>query len=224
MAMTELPTGSRHPVAAPQPLFTGPLPGEPQGMLFVLSGPSGVGKDSVIRALKAEGFPLQYVVTVTTRPRRPTEVHGRDYFFVSPAEFQRLKDQGRLLEWAVVHGHEYGTPLDQVQAALAAGQDVLLKIDVQGAAQVKRRVPGAVFIFLAPPSLEDLAARLAQRGTESPEALARRLADAQAELQRLREYDYVVINRAGALEMAVAHLKAIITAERLRVQPRRTRL
>ncbi len=222
--MTELPTGHRPPAAADQPLFRGPLPGEPQGILFVLSGPSGVGKDSVLRALRAEGFPLRFVVTVTTRPQRPGEVHGRDYFFVSPAEFQRLKDQGRLLEWAVVHGHEYGTPLDQVQSALLAGQDVLLKIDVQGAAQVKRRVPGAVFIFLAPPSLEDLAARLIQRGTESPAALARRLADARLELQRLPEYDYVVVNRAGALETAVAHLKAIITAERLRVQPRRSRL
>lgn len=191
------------------------------GLLFVLSGPSGVGKDALIAALKAQGFPLHYTVTVTTRPRRPAEADGVDYHFVAPAAFDELRAAGELLEWAEVHGHLYGTPRAQVRAALAAGKNVLLKIDVQGAASVRRLVPDAVLIFLAPPSLEALRAQMAQRGTESPEELARRLRDAAAELEQIASYDYLVVNRTGRLAEAVEQVKAIIIAESCRIAPRR---
>lgn len=191
-----------------------------RSLLFVLSGPSGAGKDAVIDALKAERYPLHYTVTVTTRPRRDHEVPGVSYHFVSPEEFARLRDVGELLEWANVHGFEYGTPVRQVREAMRAGKDALLKIDVQGAAQVKARVPGCVFIFLGPPSMDELARRLAERGTESRESYEQRLRNAAAELRAVVEYDYVVVNRTGRLPEAVAQVKAIVEAERLRVKPR----
>ena len=191
-----------------------------RNLLFVLSGPSGVGKDALISALKTEKYPLHYVVTVTTRPRRETEVDGVSYHFATPLEFARLREAGELLEWANVHGYDYGTPARQVREALQSGWDVLLKIDVQGAAQVKARVPGGVFIFLGPPSVEELVDRLARRGTESAEDLQERIRNASREMQALRNYDYLVVNREGRLPEAVAQVKAIIEAERLRTRPR----
>jgi len=189
-------------------------------LLFVFSGPSGVGKDTVINALKHQGVPMHFAVTMTTRPMRPGEKNGVDYYFVTPAEFRAAIERDELLEWAEVHGHLYGTPRTQVRRALASGQDVMLKIDVQGAAQVKQRVPEAVFIFLAPPSQEQLIERLRSRGTECGEVLQRRLANARAEMARLPEYDYVVVNHEGRIDEAVYQVKAIITAEKLRVRPR----
>lgn len=191
-----------------------------RSLLFVLSGPSGVGKDALISALKQKGYPLHYTVTVTTRPRRPAEVEGVHYHFATPAEFARLREAGELLEWANVSGYEYGTPARQVREALRAGKDVLLKIDVQGAAQVKARVPECVRIFLGPPSMEELLARLSGRGTESGEHLRRKIAATVDEIRAVAGYDYVVVNRAGQLAEAVAHVEAIIQAERLRVRPR----
>ena len=191
-----------------------------RSLLFVLSGPSGVGKDALINALKAEDYPLHYTVTVTTRPPRPGEVHGVSYHFATPAEFAHLREAGELLEWANVHGYEYGTPARQVRKALESGWDTLLKIDVQGAAQVKARVPQGVFIFLGPPSMDELIARLARRGTEAAGYLDRKIRDTYVEMAAVSGYDYVVINREGRLAEAVAQVKAIIEAERLRVRPR----
>lgn len=196
----------------------------PPGLLFVLSGPSGAGKDTVISDLKRQGLPVHFAVTLTTRPIRPAEVDGVDYFFVSVAGFHRLQQQGALLESALVHGHHYGTPREQVLAALRSGQHVLLKIDVQGAAQVKQLLPDAVFIFLAPSSVGELVSRLVNRATESPEEQARRLRDAHCEMQNLSAYDYVVLNREGRVAEAVEYIKSIIIAEQSRVHPRRIEL
>lgn len=141
----------------------------PACLLFVLSGPSGVGKDALLRCLKEEGDAPRQVVTATTRPRRPGEKDGEDYFFVSEGEFDRMRQQGELLEWARVLSYFYGTPVAQVRDALRAGNDVLLKIDVQGALQIRRQFPEAILIFLAPSVTEDLARRMRERGVEAGE-------------------------------------------------------
>jgi guanylate kinase len=194
------------------------------GLLVVLSGPSGAGKDAVLHDLRQSSFPITRVVTVTTRPPRPNEVPGKDYHFVTPEEFDRLRDAGKLLEWAEVYGTPYGTPIDDVRAALDRGETVLLKIDVQGAAQVKRKVPDAVFIYLGPGSFDELVRRLRGRGTETEAGFARRVEQARDELRQLPTYDYLVVNRDGELGCAVEQVKAIITAERLRVRPRQIQL
>jgi guanylate kinase len=193
---------------------------EARPLLIVLSGPSGVGKDAVIMALKRLGLPIHFTVTVTTRSKRSNEVDGVDYCFTSPEEFVAMRERGELLEWALVHGNFYGTPVAQIRRALENSQDALLKIDVQGAAQVKKRIPDAVFIFLAPPSFEELIRRLCSRGTESESDRERRTNDAREEMRHLSAYDYVVVNWQGKLEQAVEQIKAIITAEKLRVHAR----
>lgn len=190
------------------------------GLLVILSGPSGVGKDSVIDALTQSGFPLTKIVTATTRPKRHNEVNGKDYYFLTPEEFTAWREQGRFLEWAEIYGRFYGTPKEGVRRALAAGETVLLKIDVQGAAQIKAKVPNAVYIFLGPGSVDELVQRLGRRGTETEEQFQRRIQDARWELAQLPEYEYVVINRQGGLGCATAQIKAIIVAERLRAHPR----
>jgi guanylate kinase len=192
----------------------------PPSLLFVLSGPSGVGKDTVITALKQQNIPLHFTVTLTTRIKRPDEIEGINYHFVSLSQFEELQHRGALLEWAIVHGNCYGTPLDQVREALLGGKDVLLKIDVQGAAKVKEQVPDAVFIFLAPPSLEALTPRLVNRGTESPQERTRRLRDAVEEVRQWAAYDYVVVNQEGRVDEAVERIKSIIVAEKCRAHPR----
>ncbi|MBI3967064.1 MAG: guanylate kinase [Chloroflexi bacterium] len=194
------------------------------GVLFVISGPSGVGKDTVIAKLKEEHVPLHYTVTMTTRKRRPGEVDGVSYYFVERPEFEELQARGELLEAAVVHGELYGTPLRQVREALAKGRDVLLKIDVQGAATIKDKLPDAVFIFLAPGSQEDLVHRMAHRASESEAEFRLRLHNATGELSHLYLYDYVVVNRHGKLDEAVEKVKAIITAEGCRVDRRPNRI
>ncbi|MBI2940127.1 MAG: guanylate kinase [Chloroflexi bacterium] len=191
-----------------------------RGLLIVLSGPSGVGKDALIAELKRERWPCHFAITTTTRPRRANETDGIHYHFVTPERFASMREGGELLEWAVVHGREYGTPVLRVREALAAGRDVLLKIDVQGADQVRRRVPGALLIFLAPVSMAELIDRLRRRGTESGAELERRIATACDEMRRLPGYDYIVVNREGGLADAVATFKAIVVAEHARVQPR----
>lgn len=196
--------------------------GEPaSGLVFVLTGPSGVGKDTVTSRLKAERFPLDFCVTVTTRRQRPGEVHGVNYYFVSDEEFQRLLRQGCLLEHAVVHGNNYGIPLFRVREGLRKGQDILITVDVQGAETLRRKIPNAIFIFLAPERLEDLAPRLAQRATETEEERRLRLETAAREMEHQRHFDYVVVNRTGRLDETVEKIKAIVTAERCRVHPRR---
>jgi len=198
--------------------------GAPSGMLFVLSGPSGAGKDAVMARLQEEGFPLRFGVTATTRRRRAGEIHGVDYFFVSGSEFDRMIGEDQLLEWAVVHGNRYGVPRIQTRELIRNGQDVLVRVDVQGAAAIRSRVAGAVLIFLTVPSLEALKARLMKRNTETPEELAIRLANAREEMRRQDEFDYLVVNDDGGLDEAVEKVKAIVTAEKCRVHRREARV
>src|SRR3989441_9503985 len=191
-----------------------------QGLLFVLSAPSGTGKDTVINALKQQGMDFYVVASVTTRAPRPGESEGNPYHFISEEEFKQLVDEGELLEYANVHGNWYGQPRQVIRDNLRAGRDVLLKIDVQGAASIRRKVPQAIFIFLVPSSLEELAQRLATRQTETEEERLRRLADARKELMQQSWYDYVVVNRQGHLQEAVDQLRAIMLAEHARTHPR----
>ena len=194
---------------------------EPQPLLVVLSGPSGAGKDAVLKRMKELGYPFHFVVTVTTRPKRPGEVDGVDYHFVSEEEFAEMLARGELLEHAIVYGQHKGIPKRQVREALASGKDVILRIDVQGAATIRKLVPEAVLIFLTAPSEKELLRRLKRRKTETPEELERRIATVREEMKRLPEFDYVVVNRDGALDEAVKTIAAIITAEKCRVKQRK---
>jgi guanylate kinase len=165
-----------------------------KGRLFVLSGPSGSGKDTVLARVLGRVPSLTRCVTRTTRVQRAGEVNGFDYEFVSEQEFQRLIDAGDFLEWALVHGNYYGTPLSGVRKLREKGRDVVLKIDVQGAEQIRRRAPDAITIFVLPPSKAELESRLRGRHTDSEEAIERRLADALREMEESSKYDYVVVN------------------------------
>ena len=192
------------------------------GRVFVVSGPSGGGKTTVVNALLKRMPTLVRSVSVTTRRRRPSERDGFDYRFLSWQTFRRLRSRGALLEWATVHQAFYGTPRATVERALARGRDVILSIDVQGARQVRRRLGSrAVLVFLKPPSLSALRARLLKRRTETPQTLHKRLAVARRELSCVRWYDYAVVNRRVA--EAAEQLKAIVLAERARVQARNRR-
>jgi guanylate kinase len=193
-------------------------------LLIVLSGPSGVGKDAVLTAIKKKGDPLHYTVTATTRPRRPGEKDGVDYHFISKVEFERMIEKNELVEWANVYGNLYGVPKWELQRALARGQDVIVKVDVQGAATIKKMAPQAVFIFLAPPSTEDLKERLKQRKTESKIDLDLRIKAAQEEMSSLSMFDYVVVNQKNSVELAVSQIEAIIAAEKCRVKQRSVKL
>jgi guanylate kinase len=193
-------------------------------LLVVISGPSGVGKDSVLRGLKEQGLPFRFVPTMNTRPKRADEVDGVDYFFVTTAEFVTLLEQGELLEHAVVYGDYKGIPKKPIREALESGQDVVLRVDVQGAATLKRLIPEAIFIFLTARNEDELVARLQNRKTESVESLRIRIATAREELQRIPEFDYVVVNQADRLAEAVQDVIGIIRAEHCRVQPRVVKL
>ena len=189
-----------------------------QPLLVVLSGPSGAGKDAVIAKLKDSDFPIERVVTVTTRPRRAIESESVDYHFVSPEKFQEMIRGKKLLEWANVYGNWYGVPQEAVKQALERGQDVMLRTDVQGAATIKKTMPQAILIFLMPASMEELDARLKQRHTESSLDLAVRTRIAEEEIKKLPLFDYVVFNRQGEIDSAVADIKAILRAEKCRVK------
>jgi len=188
-----------------------------RGIAFVIAGPSGAGKSSVISALLSRDPKLTFSVSATTRPRRPEEVHGRDYYFISEEEFDRLIAEEALLEWTVYQGHRYGTPKSEVVDRLKQGLDVVLNVEVHGAKAIRQANLGfpVVLIFLIPPSWEELVERVRRRGTESPEALAERLRIAREELKHIPEFDYLVIN--DRLEEAVARVEAIIKAERMRI-------
>jgi len=194
------------------------LPVKP--LLIILSGLSGAGKDSVLNELKKFAQPPETIITVTTRPRRHNEKDGVHYTFVSPEKFQAMIDDGQMLEWATVYGNRYGAPREPVKKALESGKDVIIKVDVQGAATYKKIVPQAVFIFLSPPSIEDCAPRLKERCTESPAELELRLETARKEMEMLHIFDYIVINRHNELDKAAAEIMAIIAAEKCRVKPR----
>ncbi|MGC8779624.1 MAG: guanylate kinase [Anaerolineae bacterium] len=191
--------------------------GEPRPLLVVISGPSGVGKDVTIRRMKERRYPFHFVVTATTRPRRPDEVDGVDYHFVSTETFERMIAEGELLEYAVVYGQYKGIPKAAVRAALASGHDVIMRIDVQGAATVRRLVPEAVTIFLTAESEEALVQRLRRRRTESEEQLRQRIKTACEELRRVGEFKYRVVNRECALDATVDAILAIMQAEKCRV-------
>ncbi len=193
------------------------LPAKP--LLIVLSGPSGAGKDAVLSRLKESGYPLEFVTTVTTRPQRAREKNVA-YHFISEENFQRMMTNKELLEWAKVYGNWYGVPKEPVRQALEAGRDTIIKIDVQGAATIKKILPQAVFIFLMPPSREELASRLKDRRTELPLDLDLRLKTAEEEIEQLPLFDYVVVNKQDEIDSAVSAIKAIITAEKSRVAPR----
>jgi guanylate kinase len=204
----------------------GMIDGAPGAMVVIVSGPSGVGKDTVISSLcLVPTEPERYFVTTcTTRPRREYEIEGVHYHFLTVDEFERRNAAGGFLESNLVHGHWYGTPRDQVRAALAAGRDAILKIDVQGAAVVKQKVPEALLVFLVPPSLEDLFSRLQSRATETADELDIRQRNAALELARQDDYDHVVVNETGQVARTAARVDEIIRAEKAAHPDRRTRV
>jgi guanylate kinase len=211
-----------------RPDFT--IDGAPGAMLVIISGPSGVGKDTIIDALRklerdtGRDDERRYVVTVTTRERRPGEVDGVDYHFVSREEFLRIRDARGFLEANEVHGNWYGSPRDQVRAAVTIGKDAILKIDVQGAQVVKQQVSQALLIFVTPPTLETLFQRLRTRATETADELELRQRNAALELARQGDYDHVVTNETGQVEQTARAIDAIIAEEHRRHAERRVRV
>ena len=196
----------------------------PQPLLIVISGPSGVGKDTVMQRMKERGLPFHFVVTATTRPQRPAEIHGRDYFFVSKEEFARMIDEDDLIEHAMVYGDYKGIPKEQVREALTSGMDVVMRIDVQGAETVRRLAPDALMIFITTENEQDLVHRLETRKTETADSLALRIATARKELKRVAAFDYLIVNREFHLDETVDTIRAIIDAEHHRVKPRKVEL
>jgi guanylate kinase len=188
----------------------------PGGFLLVISGPSGAGKGTLVERLVAQRPECLFSVSATTRPQRPGEMNGVQYEFVSREDFERSRSAGQFLEWAEVHGQLYATPARFVDEGVRAGRVVVLDVDVQGGASVRRARPEAVSVFIYPPSIEALRARLLARNTDSAEVVERRLRNAPAELEQYREYDYLVMN--DELEHAVAQLVAIVDTERARVR------
>ena len=186
-----------------------------RGLLIVISGASGTGKGTVCKKLLADLPKIAYSISATTRNPRPGEIDGKEYYFLSVAEFKSWISEEKFLEYAEVYGNFYGTPLNKIEERLSRGEDILLEIDVQGALNVKKKCPEGVYIFLVPPSLNELKNRIEGRGTENPESLARRLKNAVAEIKIGLEYDYVVVN--DDINAAAEQIKAILTAERLKV-------
>mgnify|MGYP006303943519 CR=1 FL=1 len=195
-------------------------PSESPPLLIVISGSSGAGKDAAIERMKQQRLPFCFVVTTTTRECRTNEVPGVHYNFVSVDEFHRLVEAGEMLEWAKVYDNYYGVPRASVRDALSTGRDVVVKVDVQGAATIRKVVPGAVLIFIQPPSMEELERRLRNRHSETPEELAVRLGKAAHEYEQLPLFDYVLTNYPGRIEDVVREVQAITTAEKCRVEPR----
>jgi len=197
---------------------------QPIPLLIVISGPSGVGKDSVLQSMKKRELRFHFVVTVTTRRPRQGEIEGVDYFFVSPQQYAEMLANGEFLEHASVYEDCYGIPKQQIMQAFASGKDVVLRVDVQGAATIRRLCPEALLIFLMPRSMAELVGRLQARKTESPEALALRKKTAIEEMGRVSEFDYVVVNGDGQLDGTVDNILAIIKAEHHCVHPRKATL
>jgi guanylate kinase len=193
-------------------------------LMIVISGPSGVGKDTVIQGLKEQNARLHFVVTATTREPRPGEVNGVDYFFMSKDEFAEMIEQDQFLEYAVVYNDFKGIPKEQVRQALESDQDVVMRVDVQGAATLREIYPDVLLIFLTVQDEEELKNRLIQRKKDEPEEIKLRVATARQELKRIREFDYMVVNREDCLDDTVETILAIIRAEHHRVQHRKVNL
>jgi guanylate kinase len=202
--------------------LTDPLRSQP--LLIVISGPSGAGKDTVIQRMKERGLCFHFVVTATTRPPRPEEMPGVDYIFVSHDDFARMIEADDLLEYAIVYNDYKGIPKAQVRDALASGKDVILRVDVQGAASIRKLSSGALLIFLTTKDEQELVRRLTERKTETKEGLSLRIATARQELKRIGEFDYIVVNQDGYLDDTVDAILAIICAEHHRVHPRKVNL
>lgn len=195
-----------------------------QPLLIVISGPSGVGKDTVVQRMKELGLPFHFVITATTRIQRSNEVDGVDYFFVTHDQFADMIEHDELIEYAIVYNDYKGIPKQQVRKALASGQDVVMRLDVQGAETIRGLYPGALLIFLSTRDEQELIDRLKSRQTETPEGLKLRIATARQELKRVDMFDYYVINADGRLEDTVETILAIIKAEHCRTQPRKVKL
>lgn len=197
---------------------------DPQPLLIVISGPSGVGKDTVMQRMQERGLPFHFVVTATTRPKRPNEINGKDYLFVTKEEFARMIDEDELIEHAIVYGDYKGIPKQQVREALDTGKDVVMRIDVQGAEAVRKLAPEALMIFITTESEAELVQRLETRKTETADSLAIRIATARKELKRVEAFDYVIVNHDFRLDETVDVIRAIIQAEHHRVKPRKVML
>jgi len=192
------------------------ITGNPNGNLIVISGPSGAGKGTIVKALLDQYASIHYSVSATTRPPREGEVNGVNYWFVSREEFLHMREHDELLEWAEVYGNFYGTPRRRVMEAINRGHDIILEIDPQGAMKVKSGFPSAVFVYIMPPSPRELSRRIIGRGTETQDAIRQRLNSVVTELGYIHEYDYLVIN--DELTEATADVAAIIRAEKWRVK------
>jgi guanylate kinase len=193
-------------------------------LLIVISGPSGAGKDTVMQRMQERGLEFHFVTTATTRPRRPGEVDGKHYLFISHEEFARMIRADEFMEHALVYGDYKGVPKEQVQRSLRSGRDAVMRLDVQGAETVRKLVPEALLIFITTDSEEDLISRLKERSTETPEALAIRIATTRQELKRVGAFDYVIVNHEDQLDHTVDVVRAIIEAEHHRVKPRQVKL
>jgi guanylate kinase len=198
-----------------------PAPMPAAGSLFVVVAPSGAGKTTLVRAMLEARPGAELSISFTTRPPRPGELHGRDYWFVDRAEFERRRADGEFLEWAEVHGNFYGTSRAWISQRIAAGRDIVLEIDWQGATQVQRLFPDAVGIFIAPPSLETLRERMQRRGQDSAEVIEQRMTAARSELEQAWRFQYVIINQEFAT--ALRHLISIVDSAGLRFERQRAR-
>ena len=193
---------------------------EARPLLIVLSGPSGVGKDALLKRMKELEQSFHYVVTATTRPERTGEKDGVDYHFLSQEEFQGMIDKGQLLECAKVYDNYYGVPKDEITQALSKGKDVIVKVDVQGAATIKEILPQALFIFVMPPSMGELERRLKERHSEPAQGVALRLEKAEEEMACLPLFDYVITSHQDRIDDVISQIEAIVAAEKCRVKPR----
>ncbi len=198
-----------------KPATSTSIPIARRGLMLAISSPSGAGKSTIARTLLDKDKQVSLSVSVTTRQRRPSEIEGVHYHFVSPREFERLRDSDSLLEWAEVHGNFYGTPREPVETAMSEGRDMLFDIDWQGAQQLQEKMPAdVVSIFVLPPTMTELQSRLHRRAEDSEEVIAMRLANSRAEIAHWREYDYVIVN--DDLNIAFDAVQSIVKAERLR--------
>ena len=196
----------------------------PQPLLILLSGLSGAGKDTVLEGLRKSKLSFYFSVSATTRPPRAGEKEGVDYHFVTKKQFQQMVDNHEMIEWASVYGNLYGRAKEPIRQALQKGQDVIVRLDVQGAAAYKKLLPGAIAIFMATPTIDDLEKRLRKRSTETPEELELRIKTAEDELSHLDIFDYIIVNRENELDRTIADFKAIIAAEKCRVSQRKVKL